>query len=58
MSICSKCGGKGYLEYQAGLIRLRCENCLGKGEIIDEVSIIEQDKPKRRIIRKEKSKKR
>ncbi len=29
---CDKCGGKGYLEFEAGLIRLRCETCKGKGE--------------------------
>lgn len=32
---CPKCGGMGYLEYEAGLIRLPCLNCEGNGIILE-----------------------
>ncbi len=30
---CSSCNGKGYIEYEAGLIRLPCLDCEGNGVI-------------------------
>ena len=29
---CKKCNGKGYLEYEHGLIQLVCDKCKGTGE--------------------------
>jgi len=31
--VCPKCNGKGFLEYQAGLIRVVCPRCKGTGFI-------------------------
>lgn len=36
MGICLTCGGKGYLEFEAGLLRVRCQACKGTGH--DSVS--------------------
>jgi len=33
---CPKCQGLKYLEYEAGLIRLPCQECKGTGEIPDD----------------------
>ncbi len=33
---CPKCKGQKYLEFEHGLIRIRCDICKGKGEINDE----------------------
>ena len=32
---CVNCGGKGFREYEAGLIMVKCQNCEGTGEIPD-----------------------
>ena len=37
---CPKCGGKGYLEFESGTIRIICPVCKGTG-VVD-------DKPKRK----------
>ena len=37
---CSECLGKGFIEYEAGQIMVKCEECNGTGEI---------DEPTRRI---------
>lgn len=36
-TICPACKGNKYLEFEAGLIRLRCEICKGKGKIDESV---------------------
>jgi len=33
---CPECEGKGYKEYEAGLIQVQCRECNGTGEIPDD----------------------
>ena len=33
MMLCEVCTGRGFLEYEAGLIQLQCHVCKGKGTI-------------------------
>ena len=40
---CEKCGGKGFIEYESGLIMVGCENCKGTGKIDDSSSGIKSD---------------
>ena len=40
---CPNCQGLGYLEYEAGLIRLRCTMCGGLGVVDDNASGAERD---------------
>lgn len=35
MKQCPDCDGLGFHEYEAGLIRLRCETCKGTGKVQD-----------------------
>jgi len=35
MRTCPDCDGVGFHEYEAGLIRLRCETCKGMGKVPD-----------------------
>ena len=44
MAKCPDCDGLRYREYEAGLIRLRCETCKGKGEIKDDTGIDSGDR--------------
>ena len=32
---CPKCAGKGFMEYEAGLIMVECADCQGTGEVDD-----------------------
>ena len=46
--VCPKCNGKGYLEYEAGLIRLTCSYCGGTGYIkVEEVEKSNKGKKKK-----------
>ena len=35
MSVCPKCEGKGFIEYESGVIMVKCAECNGTGEIDD-----------------------
>ena len=34
---CDDCGGKGFIEHEAGQIQVRCEECKGTGEIDEPI---------------------
>lgn len=39
---CPECEGKGFKEYQAGLIQIECLNCKGTGKIMRRRKVKEQ----------------
>ncbi len=51
---CPQCQGKGFIEYEHGLIQVACDECEGTGEIIGEkdprLTKTEPDKPKALIL--------
>ena len=50
MSMCSKCEGKGFIEYEHGLLQVKCEDCKGTGEIDDSNSGARRDnQPTRKL---------
>jgi len=44
---CKRCNGKGYLEYEHGLIQVVCDKCKGTGNIKETIEET-NDKPKRK----------
>jgi len=40
---CKRCNGKGYLEYEHGLIQVVCDKCKGTGEEDDDKSGDQRD---------------
>ena len=42
--LCPKCDGKGFIEYEHGLIQVECSECKGTGEI-DDSGTGQPDKP-------------
>ena len=43
MPTCPDCDGKGYKEFEHGLIRLRCDRCKGTGNVGDDRQAIKRD---------------
>lgn len=46
MSKCKVCNGKGYLEFEHGLIQVACDKCKGMGEVNDKRQLSEETKQK------------